>query len=459
MSKIYAKLTKIFINEGYKNVKNYVIFNTIFLSFLFFLQFFDIHDTKMQMFANLFVVIFIMVNSYYSCKIFFYSKRYWLIVLSKSKEIISLCLLVNIPYFLFITLQLFMLNVNIFTAIIYSLFQYSFSILFGIFLGIYFNIIPIFILAIINFIFFNVYNATSYNNILSVNTFLYNINILNYSSILTILCVNLFCLVSILFFFLNNKKLIYLLFIPILLYSFYLGYEYTSYMNIQQENYKTFNVDGYSCYHKGLSEKEARKLGEIVVYTLEEYDKILDINKKRDVYINKKYLSDILWIGRNKPKSFLVDKDRVTINILSDAMINFNNVDIFTKNYVDDVININNYINVSKLNRYQRHLIQGIKDTVGKNISIKLNDDSLKGYYDYYLNFFYNTKYRPNKFNYVYNVAGYIYLKSPKDFKKIYLESYKIHNDSQFIELLKNKFPNLYYDKDVNYIITEAFKR
>ena len=74
------------------------------------------------------------------------------------------------------------------------------------------------------------------------------------------------------------------------------------------------------------------------------------------------------------------------------------------------------------------------------------------------MNFFYNTKYRPNRFNYVYNVAGYIYIKNPDEFKRLYLESYKINNDKEFIELLKNKFNNLYYDKDVNYIITEAFR-
>lgn len=457
LNNTYFKLVKIFVNEGYKNIKNYVIFHTILILFLLFLQFFDIHDVKTQMFANLFAVIFIMINSYYSCKIFFSDKRSWLVLFSKSKEVIILCFLINIPYFLFINLQLVMLGAKAYIAIMYSLFQYLFSISFGIFLGVYFNIIPIFILAIINFIFFNVYNATSYNNVLSVNTFLYNLDVLNYSSILSILCISIFSFLCITFYFFKEKKFLYLLLIPIFINVFSIGYEYLSYMKVKKESYKSFNIDGYMCYYKGLKEKDAKLLGEILVYSLEEYDKILDVSEKRKIYIEKAYLNDVLWIGNSKPKSFLSDKDKVTINVLSDAMINFNNIDIFSKNYVDDVIDVDNYINVPK-NRYQRHLLQGISSAIGRNVGTRLKYNKLKNYYDYYLNFFYNTKYRPNRFNYVYNVAGYIYIKNTDEFKRLYLESYKINNDKEFIELLKNKFNNLYYDKDVNYIITEAFR-
>ncbi|MBE2990274.1 hypothetical protein IMK14_06505, partial [Sneathia sp. DSM 16630] len=73
------------------------------------------------------------------------------------------------------------------------------------------------------------------------------------------------------------------------------------------------------CYYKGLKEKDAKLLGEILVYSLEEYDKILDVSEKRKIYIEKAYLNDLLWIGKSKPKSFLSDKDKVTINVLSDA--------------------------------------------------------------------------------------------------------------------------------------------
>ena len=285
LNNTYFKLVKIFVNEGYKNVKNYVIFHIILILFLLFLQFFDIHDVKTQMFANLFAVIVIMINSYYSCKIFFSDKRSWLVLFSKSKEVIILCFLINIPYFLFINLQLVMLGSKAHIAILYSLFQYLFSISFGIFLGVYFNIIPIFILAIINFIFFNVYNATSYNNVLSVNTFLYNLDVLNYSSILSILCISIFSFLCITFYFFKEKKFLYLLLIPVFINVFSIGYEYLSYMKVKKESYKSFNIDGYMCYYKGLKEKDAKLLGEILVYSLEEYDKILDVSeKKKNLY-------------------------------------------------------------------------------------------------------------------------------------------------------------------------------
>ena len=99
--------------------------------------------------------------------------------------------------------------------------------------------------------------------------------------------------------------------------------------------------------------------------------------KKRKIYIEKAYLNDVLWIGNSKPKSFLSDKDKVTINVLSDAMINFNNIDIFSKNYVDDVIDVDNYINVPK-NRYQRHLLQGISSAIGRNVGTRLKYNKLK---------------------------------------------------------------------------------
>lgn len=471
MKDIIKKSLLIVNLEGFNGLKNRIILNFFIIILLTVLQF---QDVGTQIIGNYFSVIWISINSYYICTIFFKGNKNAFLLLSRlsnSKKIFllfSVSFIINIPYLFYIIIQLFFLKAGIFQTIYIPMLQYIFGIIFGITTAFFYKknigIGVIILLGFLNFFKYNIYSYDAYNHLFSISEMLYSVNSTNVTNILGFILMSIFGIVfSIILMDQNNKykkiKIITLILSTLSVYSFRLYIELIESNKIENEKYKIVNVANQKIYYKGISESQAKNLSKIEIYFEEEYKKITGTIENREIFIKKLFLTDILWKFKKNNIFPITFKDRIIqINVLSDSMMNFDNFYLL-KNFIEETEKPLLDQSYDENNKYINHLLEGFSIIVKKNIGKELKSYSGNKIEEYYNNDLKRIFLSPsNKNNFIKRIAMLIYNKYPEKsiiFFKI-ISKNKPKNDKEFLILLKNNFIMLYNDRDVKKVIEEA---
>ena len=380
MKDIIKKSLLIVNLEGFNGLKNRIILNFFIIILLTVLQF---QDVGTQIIGNYFSVIWISINSYYICTIFFKGNKNAFLLLSRlsnSKKIFllfSVSFIINIPYLFYIIIQLFVLKAGIFQTIYIPMLQYIFGIIFGITTAFFYKknigIGVIILLGFLNFFKYNIYSYDAYNHLFSISEMLYSVNSTNVTNILGFILMSIFGIVfSIILMDQNNKykkiKIITLILSTLSVYSFRLYIELIESNKIENEKYKIVNVANQKIYYKGISESQAKNLSKIEIYFEEEYKKITGTIENREIFIKKLFLTDILWKFKKNNIFPITFKDRIIqINVLSDSMMNFDNFYLL-KNFIEETEKPLLDQSYDENNKYINHLLEGFSIIVKKNI-------------------------------------------------------------------------------------------
>ena len=471
MKDIIKKSVLIVNLEGFNGLRNRIILNFFIITLLTVLQFQDIGT---QIIGNYFSVIWISINSYYICTIFLKGNKSAFLLLSRlsnSKKfflLFSVSFIINIPYLFYIIIQLFFLKAGILQIIYISMLQYIFGIIFGIITAFFYKknigIGMVILLGFLNFFKYNIYSYDAYNHLFSISEMLYSVNSTNITNILGFMLMIIFGIFfSVILMDQNNKykkmKIITLIISLLSVYLFRLYIELLESNKIEKEKYKVVNVSNQKIYYKGISEAQAKNLGEIEIYFEEEYNKITGTIENRKIFIKKLFLTDILWTFKKNRIFPITFKDNVIqINVLSDSMMNFNNFYLL-KNFIEETEKSFINKNYDRSNKYINHLLEGFSIIVKKNIGKELKSYSGNKIEEYYNNDLKKIFLSPsNKNNFIKRIAMLIYDKYPEKsilFFQIICKN-KPKNDKEFLILLKNNFIMLYNDKDVKNVIKEA---
>src|SRR5699024_3189536 len=156
----------------------------IFFSSILYMQ-----DFSMKVTGNLILMMWVSLITLLGVKVFIENERESLFVLSKiplATKYVRLTLLqciINLPIFLTILVQLYVMKQNIFIVLLWAILSYIFSIMLGLFLGNTVSkktglIILMFIFAY-NFFFVNAYRQTEYSFIFAINEYIFNLDKIN----------------------------------------------------------------------------------------------------------------------------------------------------------------------------------------------------------------------------------------------------------------------------------------
>lgn len=451
-------ILKIQMQEIFKNIKMYIFLYAliIFLSSVLFLQ-----NFSMKITANLVLLIWISLMSLVGIKVFTENERESLFVINKTPisfkygRLILLQVIFNLPLFICMYIQTFFIGQNLLQSLGLSILSYLFSIMLGIFLGNTLSKTSSFVILMLivayNFFLVNPYRQTEYTYFLGVNEYLFNLKHIN---IINLFKIGLIILVGILTIYLKRKHLYikfgkYALFIFLFLGLFILEIiQYKMYISANNVPLQFENIENREVILKNINSLDYMD-GVKILDKTQDYFIDLGGSKVKTYFIEKDFLSSLLWKFVTQEKGYILEENNLKVNIYSLAKLNFNEPDIVSKN-TDDIIglwksSIPNYIDG---NRYFRHIIDGsgiifktkaINETFGE-------DSKISNFINKELDSIIKSPITKN--NYVKRVGILVADTHKQDLVRMVrmIDDTNIETDKEFIQMLKEKFPNIYQD-------------
>lgn len=465
MYNLIVKSKKIVETEIYNNRIIYFLTNISVLLLIVMMQFGDITN---QVSGNYFVIFWIAINVSLTFNIFLRNNREHILCIGKlgnEKRYLFLLLynvMTNLPWMLILVLQLVIIfKANFLNALVIAFTQFVYAISLGAICGTFKNKIIgcmlIIIYWIYSFVFCNplFYEASSHVTFVSEPVF--TVNNLNMESITNLfICSVFFLLLTYLKVKMDirkNVKTVIAIVGFVIVYSVFLHNSLCRYYKEDGAEYKTY-ASNPKYEYKGLSDAQIGDVINIVDMMVSDFSIALDGQNSYDkIYINKHFLPEILWLTRKEDIRPLEIKDNIiNINVMAPNMVYFENSDLL-KNFMEIVSeemnrNIPNY-NTSK---FSRHIIDGYAMGILEDMSEKLSIDSAKEVHDSLSEE--NSEMLSNpatKYIYTKKIAYIVYTDYPEYTSKLYSDVCEkgISSDTEFIDLLKNGFNEIYNDKKV----------
>lgn len=470
MWKIIKRTVTIVDTEIFNHVINRILINAGIFLFLLALQWGDI---TLIVSSNYFLLIWIAVNSYFVFNLLIMSSRGTILAISRlGKPKIYLTawgvsVIISVQWFVFLIAQIFLVfHANLLCALALALLQYVFAIALGAFLSIFWKknigLILIGILGIYNFFYCSPYNHEGASHEFFLNEFLFTVKDINRTSILElVLCVFFFILVS--YGLLNKnmknrqKKLVTGILIFIIADSLILGMDVLDYKKLLTCSYQILNDTGEQVEFRGVTGEQASQISEIVTLMIPEYEKFQTDPSKKVYKIDKFYLPEIIWrVEGNMPNTVEIDKNTVSVNVLSRNLIYFYQPDLL-RSFLEEVnyygkISVDHYDDT----KYTRHLIDGFSIYSLSSISARITLSNAASVHSYYVDYADSMLSLPTTtFNFVKKIAYIINQKYPEDVVAVYhrVVENNPQNDEDFIKLLNTYFKSIYNDSDIQKII------
>ncbi|MEQ9810203.1 hypothetical protein [Streptococcus jiangjianxini] len=451
-------ILKIQMQEIFRSIKKYIFIYAliIILSNVLYKQ-----DFSMKITSNLVLLTWISLMSLMGIKVFTESERGSLFVINKIPnffkyaKLISAQMIFNLPLFMCMYVQIFFLGQESFKSLGLTLLAYLFAIMLGVFLGNTFSktssLIILLLIFAYNFLGVNPYKQTEYTYFLGMNEYLFNlsnINVINLGKMMLIILLGVFTI------YLKRKHLYLKIGKYISCLTLFLGLfilemtQYSLYVSGENTSLQVRNIENREVVFKNINSLEYME-GVKLLEKTQDYYIDLGGSSVKSYVIKKDFLSSLQWKLIDQPPNYILEENDLIVNIYSLAELNFHESDIISKN-CDDMIDmwkssIPNYIDG---NRYFRHIIDGsgnvfkikaIEATFGENSSVS---NSINKELDTIIE-------SPiTKNNYVKRVGILVANNHKQDLVKLVrmLDDINVETDREFIQILKNKFPDIYQD-------------
>ena len=383
--------------------------------------------------------------------------------------LISLCIITNLLWLPVLLLQLLVgFEAYWLNAIVIVFIQYIYAISLGAVCGslkikgLGVSLIGLF--GIYNFIFCNPYNYEASSHMFMVSEPIFTVNNLNLESIVNYILFTLlffslaYCSVKI-----NTKKkrkipvLIILFFI--VLYTDFLQNALYRYYKEMDEEYKK-SSDESDVNYRGISDMQIVDIENIIELMKNEYFNVSGKELLFDnVYVQKQFLPEIMCLIKDLDVNPVEINDNILyINIVSPNMLYFENSDLL-KCFLEEIsaemeMNVWGYDE----SRFTRHVINGYSMGILENVSGKLKMESSREVYGYYREYYDEMLMLPaTKYNYVKKIAYIVYFDYPEYTDELYTSICEKEISSEFINLLKNDFKQIYENKKVFKILDAIY--
>lgn len=468
MLKLIKLQQNIIIKEIFVHKKIFLFMNILLYTLYFMLW---NSDFSMKMTGNLTLVLWIAIFSFLIVKEFTKEERlsfFYLNHLSLPRKysiIIGNIILLNIVSFFIFIYQIYGLSKNFMLTLAIANLYFFFAISLGILCSFLFSkkigIICLLALYLYNFLFCNPYQYTAYTKIFSLNDLLYHIQEINIIAITKML----FIILLVIFLIYTNKQFIGLkkskLYLYIYLVLLFLVIESVTIVSFVNEN---INQSFYSYTKKDtpiiqlskIKEDEKNKMSFILHDLSDRYNEIgIDIPNK--IKFKKSYLSNFGWLFFERQAPITIEKEAINIMILTPAMTNFVQEDMIYSFVKEGSKAMSEQNRFNMKNTYTRHFLEGSDDVIVQmtcqqifgstsNIAQKCNSE-IQEIYDAPI----------TNYNYIKRIGLLCYDKHREQYADILqkLNEVSITSDKEFIEVLKERFPEVYYDPYINIFLMD----
>lgn len=462
MKKELNYIFEIEVQEIFRTKKLFILMYGIIILFSSILY---MQDFSMKVTANLILMIWVSLITLLGVKVFIEDERESLFVLSKISLVtkyVRLTLLqciINLPIFLSILVELYVMKQNILIVLLWAILSYAFSIMLGLFLGNTASkktglMILMFIFAY-NFFFVNAYRQTEYSFIFAINEYIFNldkINVISFCKMLAAIFLGIFS-VSMRrnHIYSNTRKYILL---PLLIAGFIIIesslFAYDRLESSREPQFKL--IEGHKVTFKNINPDDYVKGVELLTKLQKSYMPFGG-SRVEKYEINKIFRSSFGWKFVDQEEPIILDKNCLRVNIYSLSALNFYEPSVVINNCDDFILlwmtSIDKY---NRDNRYFKHILDGasevikrkvIYETFGENSAVsKQTEKDIYSIYDAPI----------TKFNYVKRVGLLTADKYENQLIQLVedLDKVSIKTDKQFVELLQEKFPEIYEDSYIH---------
>lgn len=458
MSNELKYMIRIQVQEIFRTKRLFVL---MYACLIFFTSILYTQDFSIKVTANLFLTVWTSLMTFLGVKIFTQYERESLFVLSKTpltskycRLVLSQCIL-NFPIFLCLTTQLLLEGRYVLESLAWAILSYVFAIMLGLFLGNTLSRMSGFVvlLAIVayNFFFVNPYRQLEYSFVFGLNEYFFNLQKIHVVSLCKMVGIILLAILSIIirkryFYSRSGKYVLLTLFISglILIELTLFGLYKTSkdsdpqYISLQEREVTFVNVAPQD-YKQGVS---------LLANTQNAYVPFGG-SKVKNYEIRKMFLSELGWKFIRQEEPLILDGDKLRVNIYSLATLNFENPSMILNNTRDFAVFWSQTIpNYKEDNRYFRYIIDGaaeviimnaINNSFGENsASVKQAKKEIDSIYEAPI----------TKDNYVKRIGLLVADQYEDQLLELasQLGKIKLKTDKEFIDLLSEKFPEIYQD-------------
>ncbi|WP_066495551.1 hypothetical protein [Abyssisolibacter fermentans] len=470
MLRIIRRTIKISNEEIFNGLKYKILINALFFILIVVLQ---LEDITLKVSSNYLVTTWISINVYFVFSIFKKKNRQFILdisSLSNKKKFLLLYLVVgimNFTWFICIFLQLiYFMSANLINALFVAMLQYIFAISLGAIGGVFYKkhvgLIIIIGLVIFNFMGYNplIYDGASH--LLSISEQLNSINVLNITNILSLLVLTfLFLFTTYLFTKLNKKhmlkKLVVITIACSISYVAILYYDYSQYNNVKKQSFMLATYGDNAIEYRAVSKNKVDEICNIIDELEKQFKKIQPNTEYSNYIIDKECLSKVLWrLQEKKPKTVMIDKNTIEVNLLSSSMIYFDEPD-FLRNFIEEIqVEMAKNVNGYSQSRYTRHLIEGYSIIILKDLCDAIHieqSQNVKTYYIDEINEIFSVP--TTRFNFVYRIALLVYEKYPDHIERLYRVTLEQNpkTNKEFVQLLEVYFNEIFNDSEVYKIL------
>jgi hypothetical protein len=456
-----------------RNLEDYYghkwIFNIIILCFMTFLS---TGDLNLRLVAHLLTLFWISINTCQlntlfkrkKCEFIFcqspisYDSRFIMLLKSSIIE--------NTIFAIFIMLHLvFFMHANIYNALIITVVHFFFAIAIGTFCSQLSNqslgLILITLFYVSRFYMGSWWTSDEHSRYVSPTIQLYNVHIINvintFSLIIqTIILLLLSKLLLGVYKKFRGVKTAGLIGLCIILFIGIISYELTFNKEIEESAYRTITMNQKLVKFKGVDEKSATELTNLLIALENETTKLgLESSQSREYHINKYYISYLQTLYKTRPIPVNKEEDIIYINIFSDAMTNFKEINIVR----DIMFRVYDQIEIEEndaLNNYVHQIIDGCREHVFKSVYennlniiskefVEMCDREIED----------RDKSVTTQSNFLKKIVNYMFEKYPEDIHKLYsiVRSEDPKNNEELIEIFDENFQEILADCKIQNII------
>lgn len=458
MKKEFDYMFKIEVQEITRTKKLFVLMYGIIILFSSILY---MQDFSMKVTGNLILMMWISLITLLGVKVFIENERESLFVLSKiplATKYVRLTLLqciINLPIFLTILVQLYVMKQNIFIVLLWAILSYIFSIMLGLFLGNTVSkktglIILMFIFAY-NFFFVNAYRQTEYSFIFAINEYIFNldkINIISFCKMLAAIFLGIFSVLMRRNHIYSIKRKYILL--PILIVGFII-IESSLFVAAKIESRREPQIkliEGHEVTFKNINPDDYVKGVELLAKLQKSYLPFGG-SKVEKYEINKIFLSSFGWKFVDQEDLINLDKNDLRVNIYSLSALNFYEPSVVINNCDDFILlwktTIDKY---NRDNRYFKHILDGASEVIKRNVVYETFGESNAVYKQTEKDMYSIYDAPITKYNYVKRIGLLTADKYENQLIQLVddLDKFSIKTDKQFVDLLQEKYPKIYED-------------
>lgn len=339
-------------------------------------------NLQVRIMVHLFSLFWVSINTHYiftlharkNCEYIFcesgqtYQRRF--IMLMNCSIIENSIFILMIFFHLIIFMHCSVLN-----ALIIVLLHYVFAIVLGIFssqLGIRIGIITIFLFNLFGFYYGSGWTLSAHEHLFSLSVQLYSVDKLHITNTMCLIIYTvIFFLLAEIVFARNSAfricKIGCILIVGIFVFVGVIQYELAFNNKIEGSKFQTSKLENVEIKYRGSEENSIKEMCQIILLIEKELSKV-GIKQSKVYQIDRYYVSIFGNIYKTRPIPVLKDKDKIFINIFSDAQLNRKEQDLQIDLIERVYSQIESYQMVIYPNDYLKQFVSAYECEAKKNI-------------------------------------------------------------------------------------------